>query len=58
MRITQSDRLVFQITAGDITNGVTGIKILEASGHYPHEKQYGDWIEQPGTPLTFSNDDG
>lgn len=36
MRITQGDRLVFEILEGDIMNGIKAIKIISATGHYKH----------------------
>lgn len=34
MRLTQTDRLVFTIDAGNTKTGVTSVKILSAKGHY------------------------
>ena len=57
MRLTRSDRLVFQITDGDMTNGIAGIKILEASGHYPNEGKYDGWSKQDGVRIILTNND-
>lgn len=34
MRLTQGDRLIFKITKGNLKNGVTGLEIISAKGHY------------------------
>lgn len=34
MRITKGERLVFSIREGDMTTGVTSVKLIAASGHY------------------------
>lgn len=34
MRLTKADRLVFEITKGNLKNGVTGLEIISAKGHY------------------------
>lgn len=54
-RINKQDRLVFQITSGNLTTGVKEIKIISAAGHY---HRLANRLEQTTEPqiVKWSND--